>query len=108
MPGELRAVLAEDQALLRVGLTRILETCGIRVVEAVDNAPALTRALGRDDPTSPWWTCGCRRRTRTRGCWPRSRRAARPGLPVLVLSQYVEPLYARDLLASGEGRWATC
>ena len=30
-------------------------------------------------------------------------RAARPGLPVLVLSQHVEPLYARDLLASGEG-----
>ena len=30
-------------------------------------------------------------------------RAARPGFPVLVLSQYVEPLYARELLASGEG-----
>ena len=30
-------------------------------------------------------------------------RRARPGFPVLVLSQYVEPLYARDLLASGEG-----
>ncbi|MCW2766832.1 MAG: Transcriptional regulator, LuxR family [Nocardioides sp.] len=30
-------------------------------------------------------------------------RADRPGFPVLVLSQYVEPLYARDLLASGEG-----
>jgi MFS family permease len=29
-------------------------------------------------------------------------RDARPGLPVLVLSQHVEPLYARDLLASGE------
>ncbi len=30
-------------------------------------------------------------------------RAARPAFPVLVLSQYVEPLYARDLLAGGEG-----
>ena len=30
-------------------------------------------------------------------------RTARPGFPILVLSQYVEPLYARDLLASGEG-----
>lgn len=30
-------------------------------------------------------------------------RAARPGFPVLVLSQWVEPLYARDLLESGEG-----
>ena len=30
-------------------------------------------------------------------------RAARPGLPVLVLSQHVEAIYARDLLASGQG-----
>jgi DNA-binding NarL/FixJ family response regulator len=30
-------------------------------------------------------------------------RAARPGFPVLVLSQYVEHLYARELLASGQG-----
>jgi DNA-binding NarL/FixJ family response regulator len=30
-------------------------------------------------------------------------RAARPGLPVLVLSQHVEQLYARELLTSGEG-----
>ena len=30
-------------------------------------------------------------------------RAARPGFPVLVLSQYVEQLYARELLSSGEG-----
>jgi len=30
-------------------------------------------------------------------------RKSRPGLPVLVLSQYVEPLYARELLAAGTG-----
>jgi DNA-binding NarL/FixJ family response regulator len=30
-------------------------------------------------------------------------RAARPGFPVMVISQYVEHLYARELLASGEG-----
>ena len=30
-------------------------------------------------------------------------REARPGFPVMVLSQYVEQLYARELLASGEG-----
>ena len=49
MPDSLRAVLAEDQALLRVGLTRILEAGGVEVVEAVDNAPSLARALARDD-----------------------------------------------------------
>ena len=30
-------------------------------------------------------------------------REARPGFPVMVISQYVEHLYARELLASGEG-----
>ncbi len=30
-------------------------------------------------------------------------RARIPGLPVLVLSQYVEQLYARELLAAGDG-----
>jgi len=30
-------------------------------------------------------------------------RAKRPGLPILVLSQYVEQLYARELMRSGEG-----
>ena len=30
-------------------------------------------------------------------------RTVRPGLPILVLSQYVEQLYARELLESGEG-----
>lgn len=103
-PTGLRAVLAEDQALLRVGLTRILESGGIEVVEAVDNAPSLTRALTRDDidiavvdvrlpPTHT--TEGLEAAT--------AARAARRAFPVLVLSQWVEPLYARDLLAGGEG-----
>jgi DNA-binding NarL/FixJ family response regulator len=104
VPDELRAVLAEDQALLRVGLTRILETCGIRVVEAVDNAPALTRALGRDDLDVAVVDVRMPPSYTNEGLLAAiAARAARPGLPVLVLSQYVEPLYARDLLASGEG-----
>ncbi|MBM7518795.1 response regulator [Nocardioides nitrophenolicus] len=100
----LRAVLAEDQALLRVGLTRILESGGIQVVEAVDNAPSLARALSRDDidiavvdvrlpPTHT--TEGLEAATAVR--------TTRRAFPVLVLSQWVEPLYARDLLAGGEG-----
>jgi DNA-binding NarL/FixJ family response regulator len=99
----LRAVLAEDQALLRVGLTRILEADAISVVEAVDNEPALRRALARDDidiavvdvRLPPTYT--------TEGLTAAiEARAGRP-LPVLVLSQFVEPLYARDLLAGGDG-----
>jgi DNA-binding NarL/FixJ family response regulator len=100
----LKAVIAEDQALLRVGLTRILEASGLEVVAAVDNAPSLARALA--DPLVDVAVVDVR--------MPPSyaneglvaaveARRARPGFPVLVLSQYVEPLYARELLASGEG-----
>ena len=44
-----RVVLAEDQALLRDGLTRILEAGGFAVAAAVDNAPTLEAALAEHD-----------------------------------------------------------
>lgn len=100
----LRAVLAEDQALLRVGLTRILESGGIEVVEAVDNAPSLTRALDRDDIDIAVLDVRLPPTHTTEGLLAATTlRTARPAFPVLVLSQWVEPLYARDLLAGGEG-----
>jgi DNA-binding NarL/FixJ family response regulator len=103
----LKAVLAEDQALLRVGLTRILEASGIAVVAAVDNAPQLEKLLASpDDPGFDVAIVDVRLPPTfsTEGLAAAvAARAARPGLPVLVLSQHVEPLYARDLLASGEG-----
>ncbi len=100
----LRAVLAEDQALLRVGLTRILDAGGVEVVEAVDNAPALTRALARDDIDVAVVDVRLPPTQTTEGLAAAIiAREARPGLPVLVLSQYVEASYARDLVASGDG-----
>ncbi len=100
----LRAVLAEDQALLRVGLTRILEAGGIEVVETVDNAPGLARALGRDDIDVAVVDVRLPPTFTTEGLEAAvTARERRPGLPVLVLSQFVEALYARDLLASGTG-----
>jgi DNA-binding NarL/FixJ family response regulator len=100
----LRALVAEDQALLRAGLVRILSAYDVEVVAEVDNAPGLTVALARDDfdvaivdvRLPPTFT--------TEGLSAAvAARTARPGLPVLVLSAHVEPLYARDLLAGGEG-----
>src|SRR5690606_2529889 len=94
----------EDQALLRVGLTRILEACGFTVVAAVADAAELSDLLGSPDVDvavldvrmPPTFTNeGLRAAI--------AARTARPGLPVLVLSQYVEPLCARELLASGQG-----
>jgi len=100
----LRAVLAEDQALLRVGLTRILEASGIAVVAAVDNAPQLARLLEGDDFDIAIVDVRLPPSFSTEGLSAAiAARAARSGLPVLVLSQHVEPIYARDLLASGEG-----
>ena len=100
----MRLVLAEDHALLRVGLIRLLESHGFTIAAAVDNAPSLERALAEPDVEAavvdvrlpPTFTDeGLRAAI--------AARAARPGFPVMVLSQYVEQLYARELLASGEG-----
>jgi DNA-binding NarL/FixJ family response regulator len=99
-----RVVLAEDLALLRDGLIRILEAHDIEVVEAVDNGPSLLRALRDHQPDvavvdvrlPPSFTDeGLRAAI--------AAREERPGLPVLVLSQYVEQLYARELLADRQG-----
>ena len=100
----MRVVVAEDLALLRDGLIRLLEASGFEVVEAVDNGPSLLRALTTRRPDvavvdvrlPPTFTDeGLRAAIEAR--------AAAPGLPVLVLSQYVEPLYARELLADRHG-----
>jgi DNA-binding NarL/FixJ family response regulator len=105
VPGPvMRAVIAEDQALLRVGLTRILEASGFEVVEAVDNAPSLTRALASPEVDIAVVDVRMPPSYSTEGLVAAiAARQARPAFPVLVLSQYVEPLYARELLASGEG-----
>ncbi len=102
MPG--RIVLAEDHALLRAGLIQLLEAKGFEVLAAVDNLPALERALA--DPAADAAVVDVRMPPTFTDEGLRAAiavRAARPGFPVLVLSQYVEQLYARELLASGEG-----
>jgi DNA-binding NarL/FixJ family response regulator len=99
-----RVVLAEDLALLRDGLIRLLEANDCEVVEAVDNGPSLLRALTTHRPDiavvdvrlPPTFTDeGLRAAIQAR--------AQVKGLPVLVLSQYVEQLYARELLADRSG-----
>ena len=100
----MRVVLAEDLALLRDGLIRILEAHDFDVVEAVDNGPSLVRALSDHRPDvavvdvrlPPTFTDeGLRAAI--------DARSQVPGLPILVLSQYVEQLYARELLADRAG-----
>ena len=103
-PAVLKAVVGEDQALLRDGLVRILTANDIEVVEQADNALSLARALARADIDVAVVDVRMPPTFTTEGLETAiAARRARPALPVLVLSQYVEPLYARDLLAGGVG-----
>ena len=100
----MRLVLAEDHALLRAGLIQLLEGNGFTILHAVDNAPALDAALL--DPMAEAAVLDVRLPPTQTDDGLRAAiavRAARPGFPVMVLSQYVEQLYARELLASGVG-----
>ncbi|WP_133909960.1 LuxR C-terminal-related transcriptional regulator [Streptomyces sp. NBC_00582] len=100
----MRVVLAEDLFLLRDGLVRLLEAYDFEIAAAVESGPELERALAELEPdvavvdvrlppthTDEGLQCALAARRRT------------PGLPVLVLSQHVEQLYARELLADGSG-----
>jgi DNA-binding NarL/FixJ family response regulator len=100
----MRIVVAEDLTLLRDGLIRMLEAYGFEVVAAVDNGPDLQRALIDQRPDVA--VVDVRLPPTHTDDGLRAALAARaevPGLPVLVLSQYVERLYARELLADGRG-----
>jgi DNA-binding NarL/FixJ family response regulator len=99
-----RVVIAEDLYLLREGLVRLLEAYGFEIAAAVDNGTDLLSALLRQRPDvaivdvrlPPTFTDeGLRTALEAR------RRV--PGLPILVLSQYVEQLYARELLSDQAG-----
>jgi DNA-binding NarL/FixJ family response regulator len=99
-----RLVIAEDHALLRDGLIRILEAHDHEIVAAVDDAESLETAL--DDPAAEAAVLDVRLPPTHTDEGLRAAvavRSRRRGFPVMVLSQYVERIYARELLASGEG-----
>ncbi len=100
----MRVVIAEDLALLRAGLIRILEAFDIEVVEAVDNGPALLPALLKHRPDVAVVDVRLPPTFTDEGLQAAiAARTEVPGLPVLVLSQHVEPLYARELLTDRNG-----
>jgi DNA-binding NarL/FixJ family response regulator len=99
-----RVVIAEDHALLRDGLIRLLTAHDFEVVEAVDNGPSLLRALTTHRPDVAVVDVRLPPTFTDEGLQASiEARAKVPGLPVLVLSQYVEPLYARELLSDRSG-----
>jgi DNA-binding NarL/FixJ family response regulator len=99
-----RVVIAEDLFLLREGLSRLLTAHGFQIVAAVDNGPDLLAALLDQRPDVALVDVRLPPSFTDEGL--RTALEARrqvPGLPVLVLSQYVEQLYARELLADQSG-----
>jgi DNA-binding NarL/FixJ family response regulator len=99
-----RVVVAEDLFLLRDGLTRLLAAHGFEIVASVDNASALLSALLERQPDVA--VVDVRLPPGLADDGLQAALAARrqmPGLPVLLLSQYVEQLYAREMLADQAG-----
>ena len=97
-------MIAEDSVLLRTGISRLLADEGIETVAEVGDGDALLVAVSEHRPDlaivdvrmPPTFTDeGLRAALKAR--------TDQPGLPVLVLSQYVEERYAVDLLAGGAG-----
>ena len=100
----MRVVVAEDLFLLRDGLTRLLAAHGFEIAASVDSAPGLLDALLEHRPDVA--VVDVRLPPSFADDGLQAALAARqqvPGLPVLVLSQYVEQLYARELLADRAG-----
>jgi DNA-binding NarL/FixJ family response regulator len=99
-----RVVLAEDLYLLREGLVRLLEAHDCTVVAAVETGPDLLDALLTHRPDVAVVDVRLPPTNTDEGLQAAlTARRQVPGLPVLVLSQHVEQLYARELLADGTG-----
>jgi DNA-binding NarL/FixJ family response regulator len=99
-----RVVVAEDLFLLRDGLTRLLSAHDFEIAASVDSAPGLLCALLEHRPDIA--VVDVRLPPGFADDGLQAALAARrevPGLPVLLLSQYVEQLYARELLADQAG-----
>ncbi len=100
----MRVVIAEDLALLRDGIVRLLRDSGMEVVAAVEDGEALVEAVARERPDVAVVDVRLPPSFRDEGL--RAALEARrrvPGTAVLVVSQYVEQTYAVELLADGAG-----
>ncbi|MCT9083636.1 response regulator transcription factor [Streptomyces fulvoviolaceus] len=98
----MRVVIAEDNALLREGMVLLLTSAGHEVVAVVGTGPEVVPAILEHRPDVAVLDVRMPPGFRDEGL--RAALVARekiPGLPVLVLSQYVEESYAAELLSGG-------
>ena len=100
----MRVVIAEDLALLRDGLVRLLRDNGFDVVDAVGDADALVHAARRERPDVAIVDIRLPPTFRDEGLRAALElRRTVPETAILVVSQYVEHAYATELLAEGGG-----
>ncbi len=100
----MRIVIAEDLVLLREGLIRMLSETGHEVVAAVGDASALLEAVAAHRPDLSIVDVRLPPGIRDEGLRAaKAHRAADPQTRVLIVSQYVERVYAAELLADGRG-----
>jgi DNA-binding NarL/FixJ family response regulator len=97
-----RIVVVDDNALLREGLVALVRERGIQVVAQAEDGPGLLRIVNAHKPDlaivdvrlPPTFTDeGVRAAIEVR--------RRHPGTGILILSQYVEPVYTAELLAAG-------
>src|SRR5205823_614366 len=100
----MRVVIAEDLALLRDGLERLLRDNGFEVVASVRDGDSLLREIAAHKPDIAVVDIRLPPDFRDEGL--RAALEARkqsPDTAILVVSQYVEQAYAKELLADGRG-----
>lgn len=98
----MRVVVAEDNALLREGLVLLLRSSGHEVAAVAEAGPDIVPALLEHRPDVAVIDVRLPPGYRDEGLRAAIEARQRiPGLPVLVLSQYVEQTYAAELLAAG-------
>ena len=100
----MRVVILEDNPILAEGLGLLLNNSGFEVVAVAGDADEFAKAVAEHDPEMtvvdvrlpPTFTDeGLRAAIEAR--------RRQPGLGILILSQYVEPVYTAELLESGRG-----
>ncbi|HEY7631420.1 MAG TPA: response regulator transcription factor [Thermoleophilaceae bacterium] len=100
----MRVVIAEDLALLRDGLERLLRDNGFEVVASVRDGDALLREIAAHKPDIAVVDIRLPPDFRDEGLRAAiEARKQSPDTSILVVSQYVEQAYAKELLADGRG-----
>jgi DNA-binding NarL/FixJ family response regulator len=98
----LRVAIAEDSGLLRAGIARLITDAGHKIVAEAGDGRSFLKAIEKELPDVAVVDVRMPPGFKDEGLKAAlEARRRTPGLPVLVLSQYVEERYGRELLESG-------